>query len=187
MAEDNEEDRELTEEEQAELDRKKKRNRLLLLVALGVLLVVLSVGVTLGLLHFLGGSQGDQAQAGEQTQEAEAEQTEEEPVEREAIYYPLSEKFVVNYNVQGRQRFLQAEVSLMFRDNAVASVVEEHEPQIRNDLIMLFSGQRFEDLQTPEGRELLRQDALREVQALIEAELGEPGVEQVLFTSFVMQ
>lgn len=186
MAEDDD-DRELTEEEQAEADRKAKRKRLLMLIALALLLVVLSVGVTLGLLHLLS---GDSSQSGDQAppdSEAEAEAEQEPPAEREAIYYPLNEKFVINYNVRGRQRFLQAEVSLMFRNNEVADAVEKHETQIRNDLVMLFSGQRFEDLQTPEGRELLRQDALREVQAIVEEELGEPGVEQVLFTSFVMQ
>lgn len=179
MAEEDEE-RELTEEEQAEVDRKAKRKQRIKLIVLAVLLVLLSVGVTLGLLHFLveDEPEGDPAVV---------EQAPPEPASQEAIYYPLNEKLVVNYNVRGRQRFLQVEISMMFRDNAVAKALEQHMPRIRNDLIMLMSGQEFEDLQTPEGRELLRQDALRSTQAILQEEIGQPGVEQVLFTSFVMQ
>lgn len=179
MAED--EERELTEEEQAAAERKAKRKRWLLLGLLAVLLVAVSVGTTVGLLHILGAEEVTSATG----EEAPAEAI--EPESKKAIYYPLKEKFVINYNVRGRQRFLQAEVNLMFRDNDVAKAIEQHMPRIRNDLIMLFSGQEFEDLQTPEGRELLRQDAVRQVRRILEEETGEPGVEQVLFTSFVMQ
>lgn len=182
MAEEDEE-RELTEEEQAEVDRKVQRNQKIKLAVLALLLVVLSVGVTLGLLHFL---VPDEPAPDGETAEAEAAEP-LEPARQPAIYFPLKEKFVINYNVRGRQRFLQTEVNLMLRDNEVVKVLEQHLPRVRNDLIMLFSGQEFEDLQTPEGRELLRQDALRRVQAILEQEMGQPGVEQVLFTSFVMQ
>lgn len=178
-----EEERELTEEEQAEAARKAKRKRWMLLVLLAVLLVAISVGMTLTLLYFLGGEE-----PGKTPDSVVEEKMEEvEPETQKAIYYPLKEKFVINYNVRGRQRFLQAEMNLMFRDNRVAKAIEQHMPRIRNDMIMLFSGQEFEDLQTPEGRELLRQDAVRQVRSILEEETGEPGVEQVLFTSFVMQ
>ncbi len=182
MAEDDE--RELTEEEQAEADRKAKRKQKIKLALLALLLVLLSVGVTLGLLYFL---VPDDPEPTDGTTEQVEDAEPPEPAKQQAIYFPLKEKFVINYNVRGRQRFLQTEVNLMFRDNEVAGVLEQHLPRVRNDLIMLFSGQEFEDLQTAEGRELLRQDALRRVQAILEQEMGQPGVEQVLFTSFVMQ
>jgi len=174
-------DRELTEEEVAEEERKAKRKQRTLLIVMGVLLVALSVALTLTLLYFLG-DRGAEAPEGDAAVEEPLE-----PASREAIYFPIRDKFITNYNVRGRQRFLQAEVNLMFRDNEVAEAIEEHMPRIRNDLNMLFSGQNFEDLQTPEGRELLRQDAVRRVQRILEEETGKPGVEQVLFTSFVMQ
>ena len=179
-----EDERELTEEEQAEQARKKKRKQRLLLSLLGIGLVLLSVGSTLALLHFFGGSepQGDaQVESEAQTKEPP------EPVEQQAIYYPLTEKLIIDYNIRGRQRFLQVEVSLMFRDNEISQAIEQHLPRIRNDLNLLLKGQAFEDLQTPEGKELVRQDARRRVNAILEEEVGKTGVEQVLFTSFVMQ
>ena len=94
---------------------------------------------------------------------------------------------IVNYQARGRQRFLQAEITVMAREDDVIEAVELHMPMIRNSLILLFSGQVYAELQTEEGRELLRQLALLELQEIMEKELGKPGIEKILFTNLVMQ
>ncbi|VAX05680.1 hypothetical protein MNBD_GAMMA19-792, partial [hydrothermal vent metagenome] len=38
-----------------------------------------------------------------------------------------------------------------------------------------------------EGKETLREEALEVVQQILEEETGDPGIEAVYFTSFVMQ
>ena len=73
------------------------------------------------------------------------------------------------------------------RDGSVISTIELHQSMIRNALILLIGGHSFEELQTAEGKELLRQQALLSVQEVLEKETGKAGVEQVLFTNFVMQ
>jgi flagellar FliL protein len=118
--------------------------------------------------------------------EPEAEVEELKP-KLAAIYFPLKPALIVNYQARGRQRFLQAEITIMAREDDVIEAVEMHMPMIRNSLILLFSGQVYEELQTDEGRELLRQAALAELQTIIEKELGKPGIEKVLFTNLVMQ
>ena len=75
----------------------------------------------------------------------------------------------------------------MTRDKEIVEAVELHMPMIRNNLIILFSGQTYNELQTDEGRELLKQDALKEVQNIMQQEMGRPGIEKLLFTNFVMQ
>ena len=60
-------------------------------------------------------------------------------------------------------------------------------PLIKNRLVMLFGGEVYEELQTDEGRELLRQKALEAVKEITEQELGKSDIEQILFTNFVMQ
>jgi flagellar FliL protein len=52
---------------------------------------------------------------------------------------------------------------------------------------MLFSGESYEELQTHEGKELLRQKSLTALQELLQQEVGKSDIEEVLFTSFVMQ
>jgi flagellar FliL protein len=86
-----------------------------------------------------------------------------------AIYFPLK-TFTVNYDVNGRQRFLQAELTLMYRDAAVAKTLEMHLPAVRNGLVMLLSRQVFADLQSAEGKEALRAAALDTVKTVIAKE-----------------
>jgi flagellar FliL protein len=161
---------------------KNPRKKILIITALIIALVVISVGSTLALVKVFGNEPTEGA-ADDAADTAGAVSAAKKP----AIYYPLQPVFVVNFESQGRQRFLQAELSLMLRDDGIIPVLELHMPAIRNSLVMLFSGQTYEDLQTVEGKELLRQQALLYVQEVLEKEIGKPGVEQVLFTNFVMQ
>lgn len=178
MADDAEDTEDTTPEENSGGGKKK----LIIMILIGFALIGLSVGGTMFALHML--SDEDETTL-EQTGEEGEESIEE--VRQAAIYYPLKPTIIVNFNARGKQRFLQADVSLMVRDEAVVSAIEEHSTMLQHGLLMLFSGQDYGELQTAEGKELLRQMALGEIQRLLEQEIGKPGVEQVLFTSFVMQ
>lgn len=157
------------------------KKKLIIMVVVALLLVGLSVGGTLLALDLL-------VEKPAVTNE-EGEVVEEEVVEEKktAIYYPLKPEILASYNVRGRQRYVQADMTLMLRDESVIEVIELHKPMIRNSLVLLFGGQVYEELQTAEGKEYLRQQALETIQGLLEQEIGEPGIEQVLFTNFVMQ
>ncbi len=160
------------------------KKKLIIMIVVGLVLVGLSVGGTLFALKMMGGDE-DIATGGDAAGEADAAPVEE--VRKPAIYFPLKPTIIVNFNARGRQRFLQAEVSLMVRDEDVVAAIEEHSTMLQHGLLMLFSGQDYSELQTAEGKELLRQMALEEVQRMLEQEIGKPGVEQVLFTNLVMQ
>lgn len=154
----------------------KKRLILLALLMLGI--VGLSVGATVFALKFFAPPPPVQTETPEDAPP---------PLPKPAIYYPIKPPIVVNFMVRGRQRFLQAELTLMMRDETVISTIELHQSMIRNALILLIGGQPYEELQTAEGKELLRQQCLQEIQRILQQEINKPGIDQVLFTSFVMQ
>jgi flagellar FliL protein len=52
---------------------------------------------------------------------------------------------------------------------------------------MLYSNQDPATLNSREGKEMLRTQTLEEVRKVLEEQTGEGGVENVYFTSFVMQ
>ena len=60
-------------------------------------------------------------------------------------------------------------------------------PVIRNNLVLLFSKQEYEALIPLEGKEKLREQALGEIRTIVGTELADATVEDLLFTSFVMQ
>ena len=181
----------MAEEQGAEESEKKGgKGKLILFIVLGILLIGLSVGGTLLAVKMLSPEPEPAVALDEDGNPIppEGAEAEEEPqMKAPAIYFPLKPPLIVNYESKGRQRFLQAEISLMAREDDVIEAVELHMPMIRNSLILLFSGMVYEEMQTDEGREVLRQDALAEIQRIMEQELGKPGVERVLFTNLVMQ
>lgn len=150
---------------------------MLLIVVGALLLVAVTGGVTMYVMS--GKSDGGDAQ------QALAEQ--EEQPESPPTYLALEPAMVVNFQNPGRARYLQVAVEVMARDEGALEAVKQHMPAIRNNLVMLFSSQRSDDLKTREGKEALRAQVLEEVQKILEKHTGKPGVEQVYFTSFVMQ
>ncbi|OYQ04301.1 flagellar basal body-associated protein FliL [Pseudomonas mandelii] len=104
-----------------------------------------------------------------------------------AIFEPMAPAFVANYNVNGRQRYMQVSITLQGRNQGDLEALKVHMPVIRNNLVMLFSGQDFATLATPVGQEMLRQKATASVQEVAQKELGKVVIEQLLFTNFVLQ
>lgn len=156
----------------------KSKLKLIILIVVGLLLAVgLSIGGTWFIL-----SKNDKAEEPKHEEAADAA-----PVRHAAVYQDLQPAFVVNFNVQGRTRYLQVSMALMGRDAAGMEKLKVHIPVLRNRLVMLLSGQDFTALQTPLGKEMLLQQALASVQELAQKETGSTVVEQVLFTNFVLQ
>ncbi len=104
-----------------------------------------------------------------------------------AIYVPIKPAFVVNYGGQGRLRYLKAEISLRVADAAVENAVRHHLPYIRNEIILLFSKQTEEVLDTLEGKELLRQQALEAINLVLETEAEGNQVTDLYFNQLVIQ
>lgn len=143
-----------------------------------IAVVVLAAGGG-GAFYFLGGK--DEATS----KESAARKSTTKPP---AQYVKLDPPFVVNFEAKGLMRFLQVTVEIMTRDPATIDLINKNDPMIRNDLIMLFANQHYEDLSTREGKEKLREEALKVVAGVINAEGGNGSkVEQLYFTSFVMQ
>lgn len=146
------------------------RRRRLLLAGAGVLALLLVAGGTFAFLHARGGSGKPAAR-----------------VEAEPLFYALDPPFVVNFQGEGQVHFLQVGVQLMARDQGALDAAKAEDPVIRNDLVMLFSGQDQKVLMTRSGKEKLRAQALADVQRIVARRYGKPGIEAVYFTSFVMQ
>ncbi len=168
-------DAEKKSEDQAEGGKSNKK--LIIIVAI---VVILSIGLSIGVtLFFLKGDDG----------KASSEESKEpvEEVKMPAVYLDIKPPFVVTFDVEGRQRYMQVFVSAQSRDQVSLDLMELHMPLIRNKLIMQFSGQDFQLLQTPEGKEKLRIDSLTLINEMLEKEASGSSIEQVLFTNFVMQ
>lgn len=172
------------EEEQDTKAKGKSSGKLKIIIIVVVALLVLG-GAVSGTLYMLGFFEDDASTASELDPESgEAAETSKP---KPAMYYPIKPAFTVNFPAKGRQRYLQVDVTVLTRDMDAYSALQTHSPLVKNRLVMLFSGEIYEDLQTHEGKELLRQKTLEALQDIMQQEIGRPGVEDILFTNFVMQ
>ncbi|PSL12368.1 flagellar FliL protein [Marinobacterium halophilum] len=114
-------------------------------------------------------------------------------VQQEAIYTKVrtlegKPSFVVTLqSADDKRHYMQAFVEAKSRNPLVDEALQLHMPLIVARLNALFGTQSFEDLQSLEGKKALRNEATLLVQSIMQDKLGEPGVETILFTNFVMQ
>lgn len=165
----------MADEEDAPVKSSKKW---LILVVITVIVLAAAAG---GAWFFLLGD------GQEPTAEIDAEAVAVEAPRAPVQYLELSPAFIVNFPHQGRQRFMQATVTVMGRDAEALEAVTQHMPVIRHNLINLLSAQLILVFEDPEGIEQLRQMATDEVNQILLREIGREGIEQLLFTNFVMQ
>lgn len=161
------------ENENGEAEGGSGSKKTIIIIALVVLLAIgISVGVTLFLL-------GDDT--AEESDEAVAEEQ-----EAAAQYMDLTPAFLVTFNVNGRQRYMQAHVSISSKFASNLSQLEHHMPLIRSRLSSAFSTQEFSVLQTDEGKKALLETLKNTINEVLESEEQKP-IDKVYFTNFVLQ
>jgi flagellar FliL protein len=161
-------------QEQESEDAGKSRKKIILIAAAALVLI--------------GGGAAAYLFLGSDPEAAElAELEEEEPVPVQAVYLELDPPFVVSLPDRGRQRFLQANITVRSRDRAAILKLEQHMPAVRHNLSNVLSAQTVSSIQTPGGIEQVRQEATEQLNKILSEELDGDAIEDVLFTSFVMQ
>lgn len=103
------------------------------------------------------------------------------------IYLALEPAFVVTFRDGEALRYLQVGVTLMAHDQKAIAVAKDADPVVRDGLVSLFSGQKFDVISEAAGREKLQADALATVRKIVQKRLDRPGIDALYFTSYVIQ
>ena len=154
----------------------KSKKKLIIIVAIiAVIAVAASIGVTMFLL------------GGDESSDVVEEVVEEveEPL-APAVYSNINPPFLVTFNVDGRQRYMQISMTVSSRDASSLDALEHHMPFIRSKVISAYSGLDFATIQTQEGKEALRLQTVSVINGVLEGE-GATGIENIFFTNFVLQ
>lgn len=101
--------------------------------------------------------------------------------------YVTLEPVVVNMESSDRARYLQAKIQLEAAEMEDAREIRGHIPAIRDRLIRVLGGRSPDNLRGSEAREDLRQEALEELNELLEELTGEPRIEALYFSDFIRQ
>jgi len=193
----------MADEENNEPKKKGLILRILIFVIAGLVLIGLGLG---GGYFLFGGSQPDPSEEIEsiiekKMAEADAErQAEEEAAlsnEKVVKELPEIETFVTTYfefpgtfttNLKASRNFLQLGLGVSTQyDDEVITNVEDHQLALRSEILNVMSEFTEEDIQGKQGREALAKalaDGINEKLMQLE-DFG--GIEEVHFTSFVLQ
>lgn len=200
---------EIPEDEDAEGDGKGKKPKvkkpagpmaLVIVGAIALFVAVVGAQVAAPLLtKMIAGdpnAPAEEAAPEDEEQLALAEEAVQEPAAGEesaeeaepAIYVPLDPPFVVSFNDEGGDsRFLQLTLQAMARDEHTIDAVKTHAPAIRNAFLFLISSYKVEDLASLAGKEKLRAAMLVAANEIMEKNTGKAGIEELYFTSLVIQ
>jgi len=121
------------------------------------------------------------------TQSASAAEESDEK-KKVPAYISLGNAMVLNLtNKKSRLTFLQLKADVLIADEDSKSVVESHIPAIRHQLILLLSEQSVQDMKSSSKREEIRMKATTQIQELLAKLAGTNDIEDVLFSSFLVQ
>ena len=189
MAEQDIEDQETDEQESESKAKGGVGMAKMAIIGVGIFVILVAAQVAVPPLNdMLYGDAGEEVEELEEGEEGEG-MAAVDPSELEpAIYTPLDPPLIVSLTDQmGAARFLQLSVQAMSRSQDSIEEIRNHAPALRNSFLFLISDWTYEDLAEQEGKERLRAEMLAEAQSIMRANTGEPSVEELYFTSLVIQ
>lgn len=185
-------------EEKAEAAPKKKKGGLVKKLLFFVILPLILIGGGVGAgLYAAGGKsgkvedphrpklvvkEGEHAPAGD----AEHEPSSPNPEVYKSTYYPLEQPFTSN--LRDTDGFLQMGLGVStFYDSRVIDHLKDSEMPVRSAVLEVLAQSQAEQLNTPEGKQELRKKLKEAVNRVLEQREGFGGVDDVYFTSFIIQ
>ena len=162
-----------------------KSKKLLIIIMAVVLVVVVLVAAVVVLLLLKKGSAGDDAKASEPAHATV-------DLSHPPTFVSL-DPFVVNLAPAEGDRYLQVVLALRVGDPKTGDSLKGFMPAIRHRINLLLSSKLPSELATPDGREILADEIVEEVNLALGAPPGqkhdgEAGpIQAVLFNSFIIQ
>ena len=191
----------MAEEEKEEAPKKGGLMKILMM-SLGAIALI---GVGVGTGYFLfGGKPADPSAEIEEIIERKMKEAEEAKAAEEAENLgpqkkeaPEVEKFITTYyefpgsfttNLRGSRKFLQAGIGVSTQyDDGVITNVEDHQLSLRSSILAVMSEFSEQDIEGKSGRDALAKAIAAELNTNLEELEGFGGIENVYFTSFMLQ
>lgn len=185
-------------DEELELDVNEKKGGKTTMIIMVVVGILLLNGIGVGVWMFLSGGDSKSSDTAEKN----------ESVLAPLHYLTMVPEFIVNFGPNSRVRYLQVDLLIATRDEAVLETVNTYRPVIRNDILVLLSSVNFDDLKDRQGKEVLQKKLLNAVNKVVTSALHAAPVdgvendtrseeaanddvkgpiENIYFTSFIMQ
>lgn len=102
-------------------------------------------------------------------------------------FIPIHPPIIVNI-MDGKQvRHMQVIIEIKLVDPSNSGKIDLHRGPIRHELILLLSSQDASTISSAIGKEQLQKDSLAAIQKVLQELEGDPIVEALYFTNFIIQ
>lgn len=162
--------------EEIETEAPKGKGKLIIII---VAVVVLLLGGGGAAFFLMGSDEGA-------SEEAAAQQEVVAPTDPVA-YVNIAQPFIFNVTGDKRDRLVQIKVQLMVRGTENENLARYHSPLVESSLLSTFASATVDQLRSTTGRVELRDKATEDIKASLTRAVGQPVIERVLFTDFVIQ
>ena len=159
----------MAEDKDLELDvNKAKGSKMTNILLITLIVLVLIIG-GVGPFMFSGDKEGKSDSDSKTASSKKAEEAEnKDPI----LYITLVPEFVVNFGPGSEVRYLQIDVQAASRQQEAFDAMNLYMPVIRNDVLVLLSGQTFEILKTRAGKELIQRRILNTINTVVNSVLA---------------
>ena len=102
-------------------------------------------------------------------------------------YVAIEPPFVVNITDGKTLRFMQVSAQFKVANAESANAINTHISAIRHSILMLLGDQTVQDVYTTRGKEKLRKQCLVEAKKVLNTYTDTNDIENIYFTSFIIQ
>jgi flagellar protein FliL len=158
------------EEEEVAVPKKSKKK---LFVILGIVAVLLGGGgaAALAFMNKHGAHKGEEA----------------EKVDTRPPVFVVMEPFTVNLQHETADQYLQVALTLQVGDQEQVEQIKLYMPQIRSRILLLLSSKKPSEISTAEGKKKLADEIATQIKLPVVSKGKATVVNDVFFTSFVIQ
>ena len=108
--------------------------------------------------------------------------------EDKLAYFTLEPDLTTNFYTKGKELgYIQVRIDIMVANSADLSVIELHQPLIRDAVIELLGKQSGDTITSLAGREDLRKTLVDKLNAILLPETGRTVIADLLFTKYLYQ
>lgn len=103
-------------------------------------------------------------------------------------YFTLEPDLTTNFYTKGNKLgYVQVRIDIMVANQTDLSLIEKHQPLIRDAVIEMLGKQTEETVKSLAGREDLRKSLVEELNAILLPETGKTVIADLLFTKYLYQ
>lgn len=147
-----------------------KKSKAKLFIILGVLMLLLGGGGGAAAWYFLHGKDDP-----------------DQPKAVKAVPPQFLDLETFTVNLQDSEQYLQVDITLQLPELADVDAVKQHMPRVRSRLLALLASKHAEELLSVEDKARLAEEIKAEIMKPLHPSIQPPKVDDVLFTSFVIQ